>query len=77
MSATHATKVRAQMNGTHARICVDGLIEFPTEDGPEYWACHGCGGCTPTSAQPTGPVRDRTALATAAAFAGASDDEAF
>jgi Pyruvate/2-oxoacid:ferredoxin oxidoreductase delta subunit len=26
-------------------ICVDGLIEHYTEDGPEYWACHGCAGC--------------------------------
>ncbi len=36
--------------------CVDGLIKFPTEDGPEYWACHGCGSCRPDQPQ---PVEDR------------------
>jgi hypothetical protein len=26
-------------------LCVDGLIEHLTADGPEFWACHGCPGC--------------------------------
>jgi hypothetical protein len=26
-------------------ICVGGLIEHWTADGPEWWACHGCPGC--------------------------------
>lgn len=31
---------------TAAAVCDgSGLIKVPTEDGPEYFACHGCDAC--------------------------------
>lgn len=53
---TASARTHALMNGTTARICdEDGLIKFPTEDGPEWFACHGCAGCNPASSQVIGP----------------------
>lgn len=58
-----AALVRATCDGT-------GLITFPTEDGPEHYACHGCRNCARTGADVT-PRR--------APFAGlpVDDDEPF
>lgn len=73
-------RTRALLNGTAARICdEDGLIKYPTADGPEWFACHGCAGCNPPP-RVFGPQRDRVAASVAAVFADSptrADDEPF
>ena len=72
--AQNLAKIAAQISGTAATICVNGLIEYPTDDGPEFWACHGCAGCQTHPSQFVGPRRDRTAESVSAVFAASDAD---
>lgn len=66
----------AMIHGTTARTCTDGLVEYPGEDGPDWFACHGCAGCTPATVRQTAPpTAARRAANLADVFADIDDEQ--